>query len=189
MPDSVSRPATLGAAAGAMPARQRLGRFELLHVLGRGAQATVWLARDTRLHREVAVKWLADGGDAQAQEQWLREARHVGRLSHPRIVPVFEADVHEGQPYLVFEYVPGCTLAEHLAHQGRCAVHDAVELMVDLLEGLQAAHEAKTSEKLRRSEQHGKLRRLVQRSPNPALSEFAPWRASNVLRILGFLER
>ncbi|WP_312302274.1 protein kinase domain-containing protein [Diaphorobacter nitroreducens] len=142
MPDSVSRPATLGAAAGAMPARQRLGRFELLHVLGRGAQATVWLARDTRLHREVAVKWLADGGDAQAQEQWLREARHVGRLSHPRIVPVFEADVHEGQPYLVFEYVAGCTLAEHLAHQGRCAVHDAVELMVDVLEGLQAAHEA-----------------------------------------------
>lgn len=142
MPDSVSRPATLGAAAGAMPARQRLGRFELQHVLGRGAQATVWLARDTRLHREVAIKWLADGGDAQAQEQWLREARHVGRLSHPRIVPVFEADVHEGQPYLVFEYVPGCTLAEHLAHQGRCAVHDAVELMVDVLEGLQAAHEA-----------------------------------------------
>ena len=164
MPDSVSRPATLGAAAGAMPARQRLGRFELLHVLGRGVQAIVWLARDTRLHREVAVKWLADGGDAQAQEQWLREARHVGRLSHPRIVPVFEADVHEGQPYLVFEYVPGCTLAEHLAHQGRCAVHDAVELMVDVLEGLQAAREAKTSEKLRRSEQHGKLRRLVQRS-------------------------
>ena len=53
-------------------------------------------------------------------EQWLREARHVGRLAHPCIVPVFESDVQGSQPYIVFEYVPGHTLAEHLAQQGRC---------------------------------------------------------------------
>ena len=121
---------------------QRLGRFELQRVLGQGAQATVWLAQDTRLQRQVAVKLLQVGQDMRAQEQWLREAHHVGRLSHPRIVPVFEADVHQGQPYLVFEYVPGRTLAEHLAQQGRCAVHDAVQLTIDVLDGLQAAHEA-----------------------------------------------
>ena len=46
------------------------------------------------------------------------------------------------QPYIVFEYVPGKTLAEHLAQQGRCTPHDAVALMVDVLDGLQAAHQA-----------------------------------------------
>jgi len=119
-----------------------LGRFELQRVLGQGAQATVWLAQDPRLERQVAIKLMPLGQDAAVLEHWLREARHVGRLAHPYIVPVFEADVQGRQPYLVFEYVPGCTLAEHLAHQGRCAPHDAVALMVDVLDGLHAAHVA-----------------------------------------------
>lgn len=121
-----------------------LGRFELKKLLGRGAQATVWLALDRRLQREVAIKLLrpVEGQDPSVLEHWLREARHVGRLAHPFIVPVFEADVQGRQPYIVFEYVPGKTLAEHLAQQGRCAPHDAVALMVDVLDGLQAAHQA-----------------------------------------------
>ena len=121
-----------------------LGRFELQRVLGQGAQATVWLAQDPRLQRPVAIKLMPpmQGEDASVLETWLREARHVGRLAHPYIVPVFEADVQGRQPYIVFEYVPGCTLAEHLAQQGRCAPHDAVALMVDVLDGLQAAHTA-----------------------------------------------
>ena len=119
-----------------------LGRFELQRVLGQGAQATVWLAHDPRLERQVAIKLMPPGQDAAVLEQWLREARHVGRLAHPYIVPVFEADVEGRQPYIVFEYVPGSTLAEHLANQGRCAPHDAVALMVDVLDGLHAAHTA-----------------------------------------------
>ncbi|WP_298208559.1 serine/threonine protein kinase [Acidovorax sp.] len=121
-----------------------LGRFELKKQLGRGAQATVWLAVDPRLQREVAIKLMRplQDQDPSVLEQWLREARHVGRLAHPYIVPVFEADVQGLQPYIVFEYVPGRTLAEHLAQQGRCTPHDAVALMVDALDGLHAAHQA-----------------------------------------------
>ncbi len=121
-----------------------VGRFELLRLLGRGAQGSVWLARDPRLQREVAIKLLpaVDDQDPLVLEQWLREARHVGRVAHPFIVPVFEADVQGRQPYIVFEYVPGRTLAEHLAQQGRCPPHDAVALMTDVLEGLEAAHQA-----------------------------------------------
>ena len=98
-----------------------LGRFELKKLLGRGAQATVWLALDPRLQREVAIKLMrpVEDQDPSVLEHWLREARHVGRLAHPFIVPVFEADVQGRQPYIVFEYVPGKTLAEHLAQQGR----------------------------------------------------------------------
>lgn len=121
-----------------------VGRFELLRELGRGAQATVWLAQDPRLQRQVAIKLMPplQGQDDAVLQTWLSEARHVGRLTHPYIVPVFEADVQGRQPYIVFEYVPGGTLAEHLAQQGRCAAHDAVALMVDVLDGLQAAHDA-----------------------------------------------
>lgn len=121
-----------------------VGRFELQRELGRGTQATVWLAQDPRLQRPVAIKLLPplQGEDDAVLQAWLREVRHVGRLAHPYIMPVFEADVQGRQPYIVFEYVPGGTLAEHLQHQGRCAPHDAVALMVDVLDGLQAAHEA-----------------------------------------------
>ena len=74
-----------------------LGRFELRRILGQGAQSVVWLAFDPRLEREVAIKQmkLDQGADEATLDQWLQEARSVSRLTHPGIVPVFEADVHE----------------------------------------------------------------------------------------------
>jgi eukaryotic-like serine/threonine-protein kinase len=122
----------------------RLGRFELRRVLGKGAQATVWLGFDPRLEREVAVKLMrpAAGVDAAAVNHWLQEARAVSRLTHPHIVPVFEADMHEQQPYLVFEYVPGRTLAEHLRARGAVPPREAVQLLLGVLDALQAAHAA-----------------------------------------------
>jgi eukaryotic-like serine/threonine-protein kinase len=119
-----------------------IGRFEVRRPLGKGAQATVWLGFDPRLEREVAIKLMrpfaADG--PQMLDEWLREARSVSRLTHPRIVPVFEADVHERQPYLVFEYVAGESLAEYLRQRGPLPARDAVRLLLDVLDGLQAAH-------------------------------------------------
>ena len=123
------------------PGHSSLGRFQLLRELGRGAQARVWLAHDPRLDREVAVKLLDPTADAVAVSQWLHEARAVSRLTHPNIVPVFEADEHEGQPYLVFEYVEGPTLAQ--ARHGKPAMpaRAAVELMLGVLDALATAHE------------------------------------------------
>ena len=122
----------------------RVGRFELKRVLGRGAQATVWLAWDSRLDRDVAVKLMLAQGDSGASEvtQWLQEARSVSRLTHPNIVPVFEADVHEQQPYLVFEYVSGPTLSQHSRARGALAAHEAAKLVLGVLDALQAAHAA-----------------------------------------------
>jgi serine/threonine protein kinase len=125
-------------------APQRLSRFELRRVLGQGAQASVWLAFDPHLEREVAVKIMRRNGVSAAGDdtQWLHEARSVSRLTHPNIVPVFEADVHDGQPFLVFEYVAGHTLTEVLKAQGACEPQKAVAIAVDILSALQAAHEA-----------------------------------------------
>ena len=123
-------------------APSQLGRFQLRRVLGQGAQATVWLGFDPRLEREVAVKLMRQSADAAAQAatDWLHEARSVSRLTHPHIVPVFEADMHDGRPYLVFEYVAGRTLSERLRAGGPLPAREAVQLMIGVLDALQAAH-------------------------------------------------
>ena len=121
-----------------------LGRFELRRILGQGAQSVVWQAFDPRLERDVAIKFMkvGSGVDASVIPQWLREARSVSRLAHANIVPVFEADVHDQQPYLVFEYVPGTTLAALLAARGALPLAEATALMLDVLDALVAAHGA-----------------------------------------------
>ena len=119
---------------------RRIGRFALLRPLGRGAQATVWLAHDPRLDREVALKLLDPAADAAQLEHWLHEARAVSRLGHPNIVPVFEADRADRQPYLVFEYVDGPTLAELRRSRPKWPEREAVQLMLGILDALAAAH-------------------------------------------------
>jgi serine/threonine protein kinase len=100
----------------------------------------VWRAHDQRLDREVALKLLLPGAETLSVNQWLHEARAVSRLSHPNIVPVFEADEADGQPYLVFELVRGRTLAEALRAGGAMTPRAAVTLLRGVLEALRAAH-------------------------------------------------
>ena len=119
---------------------RRAGRFELRSVLGRGAQATVWLAHDPRLQREVAVKVINPDADAASVAQWLDEARAVSRLAHPNVVPVFEADQDGDVSFMVFEYVAGGTLAEVLRQRGRLPQREAATLMRDVLDAVAAAH-------------------------------------------------
>ncbi|WP_431104652.1 protein kinase domain-containing protein [Roseateles noduli] len=119
-----------------------VGRFKPLRSLGQGAQAVVWLAHDPRLDREVALKVLTQAVDRASVDAWLHEARAVSRLTHPNIVPVFEADIEGGQAYMVFEYVPGGTLTERLRQRGRLPAREAVAMMLGILDGLHAAHQA-----------------------------------------------
>lgn len=124
------------------PART-IGRYELRRLLGQGAQGGVWLAFDQRLDREVALKLLADAAsDPQALAQWQREAHAVARLAHPGIVPLFEADVHAGRPYLVFELVQGRTLSQCLREEGAMPAAEAVRLILGVLDALAHAHRA-----------------------------------------------
>ena len=121
-----------------------LGRFELRKILGQGAQSTVWLAFDPRLEREVALKVIRPGtaSDDQSVIHWLQEARSVSRVMHPNIVPVFEADIHDRQPYLVFEYIAGQTLSQLVKQRGALPPSEAVGLAIDLLDAVAVAHAA-----------------------------------------------
>ena len=87
----------------------QISRFRLLRTLGQGAEGVVYLGSDPELGRNVAIKTLNLGAnpDLMLAEQLLDAARTVGTLSHPNIVPVFEVGMHEGQPFVVFEFVVG----------------------------------------------------------------------------------
>ena len=124
-----------------LPPVRTVGRFELRRVLGSGAQATVWLAHDPRLDRDVALKLLDPAADAQSVSEWLNEARAVSRLAHPHVVPVFEADDAAGQPYLVFEYVEGPTLQQARRQRPAWPAREAASLMLGVLDALTAAHD------------------------------------------------
>ena len=143
---STPNPLSRSGAASQSPfsAGSTIGRFELRKPLGQGAQSTVWLAFDPRMEREVALKImrLNSESDEKSVAQWLQEARSVGRVTHPNIVPVYEADIQDRYPYLVFEYIAGLTLGQHLQKRGALPAPEAVALMMDVLDAVAVAHNA-----------------------------------------------
>ncbi len=119
---------------------QNIGRFEVLRELGRGAQSIVYLCNDPHLQREVAIKTLHFAeADPRLNAYLLAEARTVSKLRHASIVPIFEAGEQDGDPYLVFEYVEGESLAQMLRGKPLPPVR-AAELVVDILDALAHAH-------------------------------------------------
>ena len=122
---------------------QKIGKFEVQGLLGRGAQSAVFLARDPDIDRRIAVKLLRlQGEPAEQRASLLREARSVGALRHPGIVPLFETGEHGGAPFLVFEHVEGGTLAQRLHSQGALTPESAARLLIEVLDALAHAHEA-----------------------------------------------
>lgn len=120
---------------------QTIGRFEIRRLLGEGAQSAVFLAWDPHLQREVAIKTLHFSDAVPGQgAALLQEARAVASLRHPGIVPVFEAGEQQGDPYLVFEYVEGPTLAQLMAQQGAMPAARAVEIACGVLGAIGEAH-------------------------------------------------
>ena len=120
-----------------------IGRFRLTRLLGKGNQSEVYLAYDPHLDREVAIKTLqfaASAEQASNMESLLAEARVVSRLQHPNIVTLFDACEQSGQPYLVFEFVDGPTLAQVLKEEGPVSPVRGVELALQILDAIGYAH-------------------------------------------------
>ncbi|MBK7423863.1 MAG: HDOD domain-containing protein [Propionivibrio sp.] len=121
----------------------KIGRFEIVRELGRGAQSVVYLARDPHLQREVAIKTLHfSQPDPQKNQQLLAEARLVSQLRHPNIIPIFEAGEEQGDVYLVFEFVPGKNLGDYLKVSGRLTPVKAIAILHPVLDAIAHAHAA-----------------------------------------------
>jgi eukaryotic-like serine/threonine-protein kinase len=127
---------------------QRLsGRYELGEILGFGGMSEVHLARDVRLHRDVAVKVLRAelARDPTFFLRFSREARNAAGLNHPAIVAVYdsgEADTPDGPlPYIVMEYVDGVTLRDIVRNDGPVDPRRAVEIIADACQALNYSHQ------------------------------------------------
>ncbi len=127
-----------GRSRSAPPAPLVLDRYRLTRRLGGGAFGTVWMARDERLQRDVAVKILA--AERVLGGRFEREARAAARLAHPAIVTLYEAAVDDAGAYLVSELVVGSTLDQLLA-EGRLSDRDVVDIAVVLCDALAHAHQ------------------------------------------------
>ncbi|QOV34875.1 serine/threonine protein kinase [Streptomyces ferrugineus] len=119
------------------------GRFELVERLGSGGMGTVWRARDTVLHREVALKAVRSDADTVGvvRERVMREARALARLSHPHVVTVHQIVDAEPHPWIVMELVPGVSLQQRL-DDGPLTPVAAARLGRQVLAALMAAHAA-----------------------------------------------
>ena len=118
--------------------------YRLETELGRGGMGVVYEAAHNETGRRVALKLLSPelAGNTETMERFLREAKLAAALSHPRSTFVFEAGKDQGCPYIIMELMPGHTLKEVSEEEGPMPVNRAVDVILDVIDGLSAAHEA-----------------------------------------------
>ncbi len=121
----------------------RVGRFRVKVRLGEGGMGTVFLCEDPNLGRLVAVKVLRDDlrHEAASRERFLCEAKAVARVSHPRVVQIYEVEAGDS-PFFAMEYVQGSSVAETLRQKGRFSVDACCRVIAEAADGLGALHRA-----------------------------------------------
>lgn len=144
-------------------------RYEVVRAIGRGGMGTVWLARDSVLGRNVAVKQIGGlpGEPANETQRAMREARSAAALNHPNAVAVYDVVDHDGRPWLVMEYVEGETLAEVIAREGHLEPRTVADIGSHLASALVRAHERRI---VHRDIKPGNV--LIDRSGRPKISDF-----------------
>jgi serine/threonine-protein kinase len=134
-------------AASRVPSPARLGRYELVHELGKGAMGVVYRARDPRINREVALKAITLTEEFEAEEleqarvRFFREAEMAGRLSHPHIVTIYDAGEDNGVAYIAMELLRGQHLVEYTSPTRLLPHAIAIEIVARLAEALHYAHQ------------------------------------------------
>lgn len=124
------------------PIPQQIDRFQILEVLGKGAQGIVYLAEDPSLQRKVAIKAVSLRDNFQEHstiDNLMQEARTVSQLQHSNIISIYDVGSVQSNPYLVLEYVDGEPLNAKLRQ--RLSIKRCLSIMRDVLQGVAAAHE------------------------------------------------
>jgi serine/threonine protein kinase len=120
----------------------RLGRYEIVSLLGEGGMGEVYLARDPKINRDVAIKVIpaAFSSDSERLRRFEQEVQATGKLNHPNILAVYDVETHDGSPYVVYELLEGETLRARLSG-GALTTRNAVDYALQIASGLAAAHE------------------------------------------------
>ena len=125
---------------------EKLGRYKILGVLGQGAMGIVYKAIDERIERIVAIKTLQVDSNipedriAEFRERFVHEAQYAGKLNHPGIVTIFDAEEVNGISYIAMEYVDGKTLEHIIDSDHDMPVSRMIEIMTEICDGLSYAH-------------------------------------------------
>ncbi len=119
----------------------KIKQYEIIRLIGKGGMAEVYLARDTVLDREVALKFLPEEmqEDAKPRERFLREAKSPAALDHPFICQIYETGEIEGKAFIAMEYVEGENLSQRMA-EGPLPLRDALQITLEIAEALEVAH-------------------------------------------------
>jgi formylglycine-generating enzyme required for sulfatase activity/serine/threonine protein kinase len=130
------------AAPGTLP--ERFGRYRVLKLLGKGGMGSVYLAEDTALGRQVALKvpYFSPGSGPEVLQRFLREARLAATLHHPNICPVYDVGQTDGIDYLAMAFIPGRPLAAYVDPANPLPPNRAAALVRKLAQALQEAHES-----------------------------------------------
>jgi serine/threonine protein kinase len=125
----------------AVPAGEQIGPYTVLEFVRAGGMGEVYKARDTRLDRTVAVKFLprAFASDPAALSRFQREARAASALNHPRICTIHDLGDHQGRPFLVMEFLEGQSLRDRITDKP-LLVPQLLDIAVQICDALQAAH-------------------------------------------------
>ncbi|MDP3824701.1 MAG: serine/threonine-protein kinase [Burkholderiales bacterium] len=124
---------------------KKLGRYDLVRVLGKGAMGIVYEGRDPNLDRRVAIKTvkvenLSEEAAAEYEHRFRTEARSAARLQHPNIVSVYDSDRDGDIAFLVMEYIQGDDMKHHLDKGVRYSLEQSLKMVRDLLSALDYAH-------------------------------------------------
>src|SRR5436190_9132939 len=121
-----------------------LSHYRIVSRIGSGGMGEVYLAQDTKLDRNVAIKFLNEefSGDSNKLHRFIQEAKAASALNHPNILTVHEIADLDGINYIVTELIDGKTLREHLAHKETLQLNAILKIGVQVAEALSAAHQA-----------------------------------------------
>jgi hypothetical protein len=120
---------------------QKIGKYEVIRLIGEGGMGRVHEASDPVINRRVAIKTVSQAvlGSPEARARFLREAQAAGQLSHPNLITIFDVGEHDGVPYIVMELLEGEELTDTIA-KGKLSVEMKLRVMSDVCRGLAYAH-------------------------------------------------
>ena len=126
---------------------EKIGKYQLLETVGKGAMGEIYKAHDEIIDRTVAIKvihahFVEDELWESLKERFQQEARAAARCFHPNIITIFDFGIENDTPYLVMEFVQGQDLKEQLKSSGKFSIDEAINIMALVLDGLHCAHES-----------------------------------------------